>query len=64
MNKCAFDREDHCTALNAKQCKGCHFYKTEYELKEGRQKALDRLSSLPKSKQIRIARKYYDIEMK
>ena len=60
MNKCAFDRDGMCTALSEKQCVGCRFRKTEEELKEGRQKATERLISLPQSTQIRIARKYYN----
>ena len=59
MNKCAFDRGDNCVALSAKQCVACPFRKTEEELNDGRQKATDRLISLPKSTQIHIARKYY-----
>lgn len=60
MNKCAFDRDCICTALSEKQCVGCGFRKTEEELKEGRRKATDRLISLPKATQTRIARKYYN----
>ena len=61
MNKCAFDREDKCTALREKQCDGCRFRKTEQELNDGRQKAIDRINNLPYSKQIHITRKYHDM---
>ena len=60
MNNCVFDRDGTCVALNEKQCVACSFRKTEQELNEGRQKATDRLISLPKSTQIHIARKYYN----
>ena len=60
MKLCAFDRDNECDALTTKQCVGCRFNKTEYELKAGREKATKRILSLPKSTQIRIARKYYD----
>ena len=59
MNKCAFDRDGKCIALCGKQCIACAFRKTEDELNDGRQKATDRLLSLPKSTRIHIARKYY-----
>ena len=35
VKKCAFDRGEDCGALNAKECRGCHFFKTERELQEG-----------------------------
>lgn len=59
MKNCAFDLGDMCSALSTKQCVGCNFCKTKEELKEGRQKAAERLDYLPKKKQIHIARKYY-----
>ena len=60
MNKCAFDRDGVCSALSKKQCVGCHFRKSEQELNNGRAKAARRVSKLPQSIQIHIARKYYD----
>ena len=60
MSICAFDRDGECVALNTKQCVGYRFNKTEWELKEGRKKATERILSLPKATHIRIARKYYD----
>ena len=62
MKKCAFDRDNTCTALTKKQCLGCKFRKTEEELREGRQKVAERLDSLPERQQIHIARKYYNVE--
>ena len=62
MDKCAFDRDDMCTALDEKSCLGCRFRKTEQELYEGRVKAADRLDSLSKRQKIHIARKYYNTE--
>lgn len=61
MNYCAFDLDNKCAALSKKQCVGCRFRKTEQELNDGRQKAIDRISNLPRSKQIHISRKYYDM---
>ncbi len=60
MDKCAFDGELDCRALREKKCAGCSFYKTEGELLEGREKALDRIANLPKDKRAHILRTYYE----
>ncbi len=59
MNKCAFDNEHNCTALNKMKCRGCSFRKTKEELAEGRQKAEKHIRTLPKDIQMHIQRKYY-----
>ena len=59
MNTCAFDEANKCSALKEKQCKGCNFYKTTEELIESRQKATERIRTLPKTKQAHIKHKYY-----
>lgn len=58
-NKCVFERNEYsCSALNEKDCKGCRFFKTPEELKRGRDKADDRIASLPEEQQDRIKKKY------
>ena len=59
MNKCAFDKDGKCSALNKKDCKGCSFYKTEEEVRIGREKATARIKTLPKDIQRHIKLKYY-----
>lgn len=56
--KCAFDRIYQCAALTHKECVGCRFRKTQEELDEGRERAEDRIMSLPDDVQDRIAKKY------
>ena len=56
--KCAFDRTVYCIALNEKQCRGCAFRKTHEELDAGREKADDRIASLPDEQQEYIRKKY------
>ena len=57
--KCAFDRGEDCRALNAKECRGCNFYKTEEELREGRDKAEAKVLRLEPALKIYIRYKYY-----
>lgn len=59
MNKCAFDRDDKCSALEEKKCDGCKFFKTDEDLKISRIKVKIRLQSLPWEQQTHILRKYY-----
>ena len=59
MSICAFEKGDECKALKEKNCKGCPFFKTEEALDRGRQKALERIRSLPKAESHRLHRKYY-----
>lgn len=56
--RCAFDRGTLCTALSEKKCRKCSFCKTQEELDEGRERAEDRIMSLPDDVQDRIAKKY------
>lgn len=56
--KCAFDRGTFCTALSEKDCRGCAFRKTTEELYEGRERAYDRICSLPDELQDHIREKY------
>ncbi len=42
-NKCYFDQDYKCTALNVKDCEKCRFRKTEAEYFEGQAKAKARL---------------------
>ena len=46
MDKCAFDRECECSALNVKVCEGCSFFKTKEELIASREKAQKRVNAL------------------
>lgn len=59
MNNCVFDNGKKCIALSEKHCEGCKFYKTEEELNKARQKAKERIRSLPISVHSYIALKYY-----
>ena len=58
MIKCAFDKDDFCTALQEKSCSNCPFYKSENNLKEGRKKADERIERLPLETRTRIFRTY------
>jgi hypothetical protein len=50
MDKCAFDLgKRKCSALTTKNCVGCKFCKSTEELKEGREKATERLMTLDKA---------------
>lgn len=59
MNDCVFEKGRSCTALRHKECNNCTFRKTKEELIEGRQKALDRVRTLPEIKRLYINIKYY-----
>lgn len=49
MDKCAFDLgKRKCSALTTKNCVGCKFCKSIEELREGREKAAERLMTLDK----------------
>lgn len=51
--ECVFDKgNDKCSALTAKMCAGCRFRKTKRELDAGRQKAIERIGTLPNRDQI------------
>lgn len=56
--KCAFDRTTFCTALIEKKCHKCSFRKTREQLDEGRERAYDRICSLPEEQQDHIRQKY------
>ena len=60
MTKCAFDFEDSCKALKEKNCRGCHFYKTQEELEKGRRDATQKVSKLSPEERNYIRHKYYD----
>lgn len=59
MIKCAFDREEKCTALTVKECEKCTFRKSKDELNEGRERAKDLLERLPREQREAIYDKYY-----
>lgn len=60
MNKrCAFDCGDKCYALTVRECKGCSFYKTKEELREGRDQAEARVLRLDPDLKMYIRYKYY-----
>ena len=59
MDKCAFDNDNTCSALNYKICKNCSFRKTEQELIEGREKAQNLLDRLPLEQRKAIEIKYH-----
>lgn len=57
--KCVFDKDAYtCAALTHKQCTGCRFRKTLEQLDDGRERAEDRISTLPDEVQDKIAKKY------
>ena len=56
--KCAFDKGETCDALIAKECSGCRFFKTQDELDRGRERADDRIASLPEDLRDKILKKY------
>lgn len=58
MKKCVFDNPRNCSALTQKKCTGCHFYKTEKDLQNGRAKAQDRIAALAMLTRLKIAEKY------
>ena len=59
MNVCALMRGGKCSSLRRKNCNGCTFFKTEKQLREGRQKARERLEALPDDDKKWIKDKYY-----
>lgn len=58
MSVCCFKLEKRCAVLKEMQCRGCSFRKTRAELLEGREKALDRLLSLPPEVRNPLIQKY------
>lgn len=61
MENCVFNKGRKCLALSTKKCENCTFRKTEAELKAGREKARERLESLPKDQYDAIMKKYYGL---
>ena len=59
MEKCVFNRGKKCAAISPKKCTNCAFRKTEAELMAGREKALERLKTLPPAQYEAIMKKYY-----
>ena len=59
-DNCFAYKNKSCTALKVKQCKGCNFYKTKEESKEGRIKAMKRILSLDKGVVEHINQTYYN----
>lgn len=59
MKWCAFDKGNHCEALTTHNCDKCSFGKTVEEVIEGREKAKEILSRLPKERQDEINDKYH-----
>ena len=59
MYNCVFDDGERCSALKEKCCEGCRFRKTEEELIEGREKAKERVETLPINFKMYILNKYY-----
>ena len=59
MDKCTFDKGEKCSALNEKRCLSCCFRKTEEELEAGREKARERIESLPLVARVHIKNKYH-----
>lgn len=56
---CAFKIDDRrCSALTKKACMRCNFFKTEEEVKASRERAEERIRSLPINKQRAIIDKY------
>ena len=55
-----------CAILTCKKCQGhekCSLYKTEEQAKIDRQKAFERIATLPTEQQIYIANHFYDSKM-
>lgn len=61
MENCVFNKGKKCSALTPKKCKNCSFRKTEEELTAGREKARERLESLPREQYEALMRKYYHL---
>ena len=58
MFDCVFDKGKTCAALKHHKCENCSFRKTPKELANGRERAWDRLTSLPKDQYDHIVTKY------
>lgn len=61
MKNCVFDKGNICAALTTHNCEKCSFCKTEKELIDGREKARERIESLPKKQYDAIQQKYYKL---
>lgn len=61
MSNCVFDKGKKCAALHSHDCEKCSFKKTGRELVEGREKARERLESLPQEQYDAIMKKYYGL---
>lgn len=59
MDNCVFENGNECNALRVKECAGCRFRKTKEELIESREKAAERIDTLPDARFYHIVRKYY-----
>lgn len=63
--ECYALRKGRCKVLNVKKCEGpnCVFNKTEMQLKENKQKAMEKIKSLSLDKQMHISKEYYEGKM-
>ena len=59
MAECAFDRQDHCCALERRHCAGCVFKKTREELDASRARAEARLATLSQDTRDKIRLVYH-----
>lgn len=60
MNEaCAFNKNNKCSILSEEKCVGCSFFKTAWDLEEGRAKAKQRIDSLSAEAKQSIMDKYY-----
>jgi hypothetical protein len=59
VKKCAFGRDNRCTALIDKFCNKCPFFKTAEEVANSRADTQKRISSLPARERAKIITKYY-----
>lgn len=58
-NECIFFvSKSRCSILTQKKCINCKFQKDEFDLYEGRASAAERINTLPKFEQLKIAKKY------
>ena len=65
MEKCFALKMDVCGALEC-DCPGfenCPFYRTREQVDESRRKALERINTLPRLRQLHIAETYYGGKM-
>lgn len=58
-------RKCRCSTLNVKKCDGksCGFYKTPKQIEEEKKMCFERIRSLDKEEQFKIAEKYYGNKM-